>query len=458
MSAVEQQFVVHLYATLETAPAFRQLWAECRKVFGLTEKVLDLPIEVPASRGYPAGAEAALAGAGRGDSQGIVRIHHDMLVLSVGLTGGDWQTWDANWSGVVSHRDFLGEARLFLAHGGGVRSEPHWLGPVTTPDGLAIWERGGDVDYRRTRRFLIAFEDDPVASAFVWSRGTPEIPPLARYLLHAAKMRYELGVWLRDGGGRPIPGTFDAGRRIGDIRRMRHTVDIAADNMLRSFDLTPLLLQGGPFADDADLVKSLIERLDDDARYLHDSIDPAVVVPEVGGRDVFVVHGRDLQARDAVFTLLRALDLRPLEWETLVARTGGQPWPYIGDVLLETMPYVQAIVVLMTPDDLVHLHPDFGPERPVSQARPNVLIELGMAYALRPKHLVVLTFGAMRPISDIDGRNFVTVADDVLFRTRLAHRLKLAGCPVDLSGGDWLTAGDFTHQESYVRGVGHHLP
>ncbi|WP_157520859.1 CATRA conflict system CASPASE/TPR repeat-associated protein [Herbidospora daliensis] len=456
---MEQQFVVHLYAVLEAAPAFRQLWAECRKAFGLTEKVLDLPIEVPVSRGYPAGAEAALAGAGRGDCQAIVRVHHDVLVLSLGLTGGDWQTWDATWSAVVAHRDFLGEARLFLAHGGGLQSEPHWLGPVTTPDGLAIWERGGDVDYRRTRRFLIAFEDDPVASAFVWSRGTPEIPPLARYLLHAAKMRYELGVWLRDGGGRPIPGTFDAGRRIGDIRRMRHTVDIAADNMLRSFDLTALLLQGGPFADDAGLARSLTERLDDDLRYLHDSIDPAVVVPEVGGgRDVFVVHGRDLQARDAVFTLLRALDLRPLEWETLVARTGGHPWPYIGDVLLETMPHVQAIVVLMTPDDLVHLHPDFGPERQVSQARPNVLIELGMAFALRPKNLVVLTFGAMRPISDIDGRNFVTVADDVLFRTRLAHRLKLAGCPVDLSGGDWLTAGDFGGQESYRRGVGPHLP
>nr|WP_062337209.1 CATRA conflict system CASPASE/TPR repeat-associated protein [Herbidospora sakaeratensis] len=447
---LEQQFVVHLYATLEGAPAFRQLWAECRKAFGLTEKILDLPVEVPASRGYPPGAEAALAGAGRGDCQAIVRVHHDVLVLSLGLTGGDWQSWDATWSAVVAHRDFLGEARLFLAHGGGVQSEPHWLGPVTTADGLAVWERGGDVDYRRTRRFLIAFEDAPIADAFVRGRGVHEIPPLARYLLHAAKMRYELGVWLREGGGRPIPGTFDAGRRIADVRRMRHTVETAVGNMLRSVDLPPLLLQGGPFADDADLARSLTERLDDDARYLHDAIDPAVVVPEVRGRDVFVVHGRDLQARDAVFTLLRALDLRPLEGETLVARTGA--------VLLEALPYVQAIVVLMTPDDLVRLHPDFGPEREVSQARPNVLVELGMAFALRPKNLVVLTFGAMRPISGIDGRDVVAVADDVLFRTRLAHRLKLAGCPVDLSGGEWLTAGDFGDQESYRRGVGHHLP
>jgi hypothetical protein len=32
-------------------------------------------------------------------------------------------------------------------------------------------------------------------------------------------------------------------------------------------------------------------------------------------RNVFVVYGRDRQARDAVFGLLRYLDLRPLEWE-----------------------------------------------------------------------------------------------------------------------------------------------
>nr|WP_066375803.1 CATRA conflict system CASPASE/TPR repeat-associated protein [Herbidospora mongoliensis] len=269
-------------------------------------------------------------------------------------------------------------------------------------------------------------------------------------------MRYELGVWLRDGGGRRVPPSPG---RSADLRDMRHTVEIAADNMTRAFDVTGVMLGGGPFADDAALARSLLERLDDDMRYLTTSADRAEDDrAEDGSRDVFVVHGRDLQARDAVFTLLRALDLRPLEWETLVAWAGGEPWPYIGDVLRETMPRVQAVVVLMTPDDLVHLHPDFGPERQVSQSRPNVLVELGMAYALRPKNLVVLTFGSQRPISDIDGRNFVTVSDDPLFRTRLAHRLKLAGCPVDQSGGDWLSAGDFGKQDSYRRGVGHHLP
>lgn len=451
MSAVDQQFVVHLYAPLEAAPALREIWAGCRHAFGLTEPVLGLPVDVPALGAFPAGAEIPIAAASHPDAdrQAVLRVHHDLLNLSVALAG-DWTAGDARWTTLTArHADaMLGEARLYLAHGGGVRPESDWLGPVTIPGGLRIWERGGEPDDRRIRRFLVAFDDDPTASAFTWSRGTPEIPPFARYLLHAAKMRYELGVWLRDGGGRPaIPSP----ERSADLRDMRHTVEIAADNMTRAFDLTGPLSQGGPFADDAALSRSLLERIDDDLRYLGTATERA------GGRDVFVVHGRDLQARDAVFTLLRALDLRPLEWETLVARTGGTS-PYIGDVLKETMPRVQAIVVLLTPDDLVHLHPDFGPEREVSQARPNVLIELGMALALRPDRTVVLTFGGQRPISDVDGRNFVTVSGDPLFRTRLAHRLKLAGCPVDQSGGDWLTAGDFTGLAAYGRGIGHHLP
>ncbi len=40
-------------------------------------------------------------------------------------------------------------------------------------------------------------------------------------------------------------------------------------------------------------------------------------------RNVFVVHGRDEAARRALFEFLRALDLQPLQWETLVQETGS---------------------------------------------------------------------------------------------------------------------------------------
>src|SRR4051794_14547768 len=43
-------------------------------------------------------------------------------------------------------------------------------------------------------------------------------------------------------------------------------------------------------------------------------------------RRVFVIHGRDEDARRAVFEFLRALELVPMEWEHLVRATGtGTP-------------------------------------------------------------------------------------------------------------------------------------
>lgn len=42
-------------------------------------------------------------------------------------------------------------------------------------------------------------------------------------------------------------------------------------------------------------------------------------------RSVFFVHGRNKQARDSMFTLLRALGLQPIEWNEAVLATGRGP-------------------------------------------------------------------------------------------------------------------------------------
>ena len=52
----------------------------------------------------------------------------------------------------------------------------------------------------------------------------------------------------------------------------------------------------------------------------------------ISDRDVFVIHGQDEAARQAVFALLHSLNLRPLEWEALVGRT-GKALPYLGEVI-----------------------------------------------------------------------------------------------------------------------------
>lgn len=166
-------------------------------------------------------------------------------------------------------------------------------------------------------------------------------------------------------------------------------------------------------------------------------------------RAVFVVHGRNNAARDAMFTFLRALDLKPIEWNRAVELTGNGS-PYIGQVLDAAFDHAQAVVVLMTPDEVAYLQPRYGngdndPDTQAApQARPNVLFEAGMALGRDPSRTVLVELGAVRPFSDVAGRHAIRLSNDPGTRRALAKRLETAGCPVDTTGNDWLTIGDFT--------------
>jgi predicted nucleotide-binding protein len=164
---------------------------------------------------------------------------------------------------------------------------------------------------------------------------------------------------------------------------------------------------------------------------------------------VFVVHGRNEAARSAIFTFLRSLGLAPIEWSEALAMT-GEASPFIGHVLDVALTAAQAIVVLMTPDDVAYLRGEYAsgeddPDvRPLGQARPNVLFEAGMAIGRDPKRTVLLELGQLRPFSDIAGRHAIRMTDTPQKRTELAQRLRAAGCDVNMSGQDWLSAGDFS--------------
>jgi hypothetical protein len=349
---------------------------------------------------------------------------------------------------------------------------------------------------------------------------------LERYLLHAAKIRYELRVLERDDQTRELRHELDALgadlRRLGapdeavagllalrqreglffqaDLKALRQTVRIALDNLGKHVDLRGLAVAGGPFDDDTSLGRALAERLDDQLAYLEASMARTGMAPaapvylparqderavekrgeagaeydaavRAGGveagqldggersRRVFVVHGRDDDARRAVVDLLHALGLHPLEWEELVGLVGRGAMPYLGDVVAQALPLVQAVVVLMTPEDVAELHPDMR-ERdgrdPAAgrrmQARPNVLLELGMAMAVHPERTLILTFGPGLDVSDLGGRNYVRVGGALDFRAKIASRLRLAGCPaLTPPEGAWRTAGDFEVLAAYGR-------
>jgi predicted nucleotide-binding protein len=170
----------------------------------------------------------------------------------------------------------------------------------------------------------------------------------------------------------------------------------------------------------------------------------------VDPRKVFVVHGRNDAARNALFTFLRALGLHPLEWSEIVKET-GKASPYIGEVLEKGFSIAQAVVVLMTPDDEARLREPYrGPNEPphetdlTPQPRPNVLLEAGMTLGLFPERTVIVEIGQLRPVSDIGGRHVIRMNDKPERRQDLAQRLETAGCAVNRSGTDWYSAGAFT--------------
>ncbi|WP_038965603.1 TIR domain-containing protein [Bradyrhizobium diazoefficiens] len=168
---------------------------------------------------------------------------------------------------------------------------------------------------------------------------------------------------------------------------------------------------------------------------------------------VFVVHGRDEPLRRSMFEFLRALGLAPQEWQQALAAAKGTNL-YVGAVLDEVMEQAQAVVVMLSPDDLVQLKEQFvgrdeknSKGKPQGQARPNVLFEAGMAMAAHSKKTVMVRIGKIKPFSDVFGRHIPSLGDDFDSRNDLANRLQKAGCTVNKVGTDWTRAGNFVPTE-----------
>lgn len=73
-----------------------------------------------------------------------------------------------------------------------------------------------------------------------------------------------------------------------------------------------------------------------------------------------------------------------------------------------------------------------------------VLFEASMAMGRDAGQTVLGEVGDLRPFSDVGGRRTVQMDNTAQRRKSLADRLRAAVCPVDISGPDWINAGDFT--------------
>lgn len=350
---------VHLFVVTDgtqrdDAVAFlRDVWGKCATVLGMTDPVEHVGVGTQPDGGWEPVLEGAVSGAtgllaartrpGPGLRQAALRREHDALCLSVMLApaaaeGLGWADLDAEWSAIMPVREateqpnkgVLGMARLYLARliEPEVQPSPEPDGPLTAvvraqvpadpaaPDGwpyggvvvsqcFAVWEASAASDARAERRWVViaAHDRDPELTAWAWTTRARELPPLGKYLLNAAKLRYQLRVWAAAESIGRLRTDTDAAiatllnmtaaphgpSRQSDLlkashalvnlqarerglvdrstrsREMSRTVEIATAN-LTTLCGDPTL--GGPFTDDRALAEWFVQRLDDEATYL----------------------------------------------------------------------------------------------------------------------------------------------------------------------------------------------
>ncbi|WP_329108021.1 BN6_48550 family protein [Micromonospora sp. NBC_01699] len=351
------EFAGHLFVALtgpERSPGYDHLtevWRRCAEILGIGTPIeaLGLPAVLPTTPDLlppGSGPVAAAQRPGAEVRQAFVYREHDLLCLSAMLVarGPDegWSELERDWARVVGAPDDLplGEARLLL---GQRRGRARWLrGPtrvplgrrvparrrpgrraataVVTGDGLAVRELSPAGDDRSRRRLVVTAPpgDGDRLGSWAWAAGRPEPAPFARYLMHAAILRYELRVWLAGQHFRQLRHRADAtlgellpalaaepdgspGRWNGYARRldllvadeaglvgaaaqlrgMRRTVQIASANMAQAVRTEePGSAYGGfdPFADDRDLAVWFEQQLDDDVEYLEAALHRAGTV------------------------------------------------------------------------------------------------------------------------------------------------------------------------------------
>jgi hypothetical protein len=354
--------VVHLFVDAGTRDPqlehayLRTVWRRLGAPSGprLTAPLVGLPTE-PTLDG-PAGL---LAGLRRPDSaaphveEALLRREHDTFCLSLMRepAGTTWQDLQTSWAELVRGLDtppgLIGVAQIFLARlsrGGTLtrltrraRPDPVALAPTVhrlLPDPVAeasdvrwdpgvlvsrefaVWEASETADARSARRIVVVAPDsaDDALSGWTWVVGPHrDLPELGRYLMHAAKLRYQLRVWqtahpvfrarretadatvdglldlLAEDGTRPTSARLlgaaqqvtllqadDRGllRTYTTLVEMRRTADIATANLTALSDPGA----GGLFADDRALGAWFGQQLDDDAVYVGAARDRAAQV------------------------------------------------------------------------------------------------------------------------------------------------------------------------------------
>lgn len=150
-----------------------------------------------------------------------------------------------------------------------------------------------------------------------------------------------------------------------------------------------------------------------------------IAVSSAKSRRVFIVHGRNHEAKEAAARLLERLHLEPVILHEQ---------PNKGRTLIEKFEQHSAVgfaLVLLTPDDVGGSADKPGELQ--NRARQNVVLELGYFIGKLGRHRVCALYaeGVERP-SDIEGLVYISYSDGD-WRLKVAKEIKAAGIELDFN-------------------------
>lgn len=219
----------------------------------------------------------------------VLRREHDILNLSVRLGPRPDTTWNDQAAsldallGTPPDGALIGLVRMYVAR---VADEPTGYGralrdllpPPQPADGwwhqpysgdkFAVWDTAPAHENTITRTLILLTRPDPrrFMGHWIWAPGGhARLPPLARYLMHMAKIRYQHRIWSTWRAGADLRAEEDPGRLLHDIGALRMAVEGSWRNAMAA--LAPIVADPNaddPFAADADHTAWLVRELSRD--------------------------------------------------------------------------------------------------------------------------------------------------------------------------------------------------
>ena len=152
-------------------------------------------------------------------------------------------------------------------------------------------------------------------------------------------------------------------------------------------------------------------------------VEPTSPIEPLASRKVFIVHGRDENAKNEV-----ALFLKKIGLEDIVLHQRPNRGRNLLSKFQEEAEGSSFAVILMTPDDDGGLAG--GPQQ--KRARQNVAFELGFFIGkLGTPHVAALVVSGVEKPSDFDGICWIEFGRDTDWKKELARELRWAGVPFD---------------------------